>query len=312
MSLFKREKFSTFFIMKKVIILAILNLLGQSAYAHIREFQTTRLVSTAGAGVASILSTEAAVLNPAASTFFEGSSFSYQSYRTSLQKKSDERNAAGNDFPSNNVSQGAFMADHTGPVKGGVAYILQDENGYERNRAVVHGAAPIGTATSMGVSYSYIQDKYPQQFKDRHKTHHQLSWGLTHIVDEDTILGIVILDPTRTTPGEERIIGGFQYNLSDKFMLIGDLGTQYTKNVSEKYLWRGAIQLNVFGDFFLRIGQFYDNITQMKGTGWGASWVGPRFGVEFAQRYATQFGSGNYVYKDEKLVDTSLSAIIKF
>src|SRR4051794_40837768 len=113
MSLFKREKFSTFFIMKKVIILAALSLLGQSAHAHIREFQTTRLMSTAGAGVASILSTEAAVLNPAASAFFEGSSFSYQSYRTSLQKKSDERSAAGDDFPKKNLTQGLFMADNT-------------------------------------------------------------------------------------------------------------------------------------------------------------------------------------------------------
>lgn len=286
--------------------------MGQSAHAQIREFQTSRLISTAGAGVASILSTEAAILNPASSAFFEGSSFSYQSYRTSLQSKDDQtRSAENNQFPSSNRSQGFFLADHSGPVKGGVAYITQDENQLERERMVLHAAAPIGKASAMGFSYNYIRDAYPKTAKDRHKTHHQASIGLTHIIDEDTIVGLVVLDPTRTTPGEERAIAGFQYNLADRFMLIGDFGAQYTKDVSKKYLWRGAIQLNIFSDFFLRAGQFYDNIFEQKGTGWGVGWIGPRFGVEFAQKYAKQFESG-YVYKDEKLVDTSLSAILKF
>lgn len=297
--------------MKKVIILSVLSLLGQSAYAQIREFQTTRLMSTAGAGVASILSTEAAVLNPAASAFFNGSSFSYQSYRTSLQNKDDVRDTAPDKFPKSNRSQGLFMADHSGPVKGGVAYLTQDENHFERERMVAHGAGAIGNSTSMGFSYNYIRDTYPKSFKDHHKVHHQASIGITHIIDEDTILGLVVLDPTRTTPGEERAIAGFQYNLADRFTIIGDVGAQYTKNTSKKYLWRGAIQLNIFSDFFLRAGQFYDNIIEQKGTGWGAGWMGPRFGVEFAQKYSQQFESG-YLYQDEKLVDTSLSAILKF
>ncbi len=298
--------------MKKVIILSVLSLLGQSAYAQIREFQTSRLISTAGAGVASILSTEAAVLNPAASAFFQGSSFSYQSYRTSLQSKdNDTRTAAQDQFPKNNRSQGFFMADHSGTVKGGVAYITQDENKYERERMVLHGAAPIGNATAMGLSYNYIRDELPKTFKNHRKIHHQASIGVTHIIDEDTILGLVVIDPTRTTPGEERAIAGFQYNLADRFMLIGDVGAQFTKNVSKKYLWRGAVQLNIFSDFFIRAGQFYDNVAEQKGTGWGVGWIGPRFGVEFAQKYAKQFESG-YVYKDEKIVDTSLSAILKF
>jgi hypothetical protein len=297
--------------MKKVIILSVLSLLGQSAYAQIREFQTTRLMSTAGAGVASILSTEAAILNPAASAFFNGSSFSYQSYRTSLQNKDDVRDSTLDKFPNTNRSQGLFMADHTGPVKGGVAYITQEENHYERERMVVHGAGAIGSSTSLGLSYNYISDKNPPSYKDRHQIHHQATVGLTHIIDEDTILGLVVLDPTRSTPGEERAIAGFQYSLADRFMIMGDFGAQYTKSVSENYLWRGAVQLNIFSDFFIRAGQFYDKIVFQKGTGWGVGWIGPRFGVEFAQKYSQQFESG-YVYQDEKLVDTSLSALLKF
>lgn len=298
--------------MKKVFILAALCLMGQSSWAQIRDFQTTRLMSTAGAGVASILSTEAAILNPAASAFFEGSSFSYQGYSTSLRDKSDVRDAANDKFPSTNRSQGAFMADHSGSVKGGVAYLTQDENNYERTRMVLHGAAPMGTTSSMGVSYNYVQDTLPRSYKTRHEIHHQMSLGTTHIVDEKTILGLVIIDPTLSNSGDERLIGGFQYNVADRFMLIGDVGFQYTKSFSEKYLWRAAVQLNIFSDFFLKVGQFYDNVTEFKGTGWGASWIGPRFGIEFAQKYSDQIGDGTYIYKDESLVDTSLSAIIKF
>lgn len=298
--------------MKKVIILAALVLMGQNSWAQIREFRTTRLMSTAGAGVASILSTEAAILNPASSAFFNGSSFSWQSYSTTLQNEHDLRNQPENRFPKNTRSQGIFMADHSGPVKGGVAYITQDENNIERERMVLHGAASMGPTTSMGVSYSYLQDKYEKAPRNRHRVHHQASLGITHILDEDTILALTVLDPTRTTPNEEKAIAGFQYTLADRFTIIGDIGAQYTENVSEKYLWRAAVQMNIFSDFYVRVGQFYDNIQKLKGTGWGVSWIGPRLGVEFAQLNSEQFDSGYYIYKDEKIVDTSLSLIIKF
>ncbi len=298
--------------MNKVIILTVLSLFCYSAQAQIREFQTSRLMSTAGAGVASILSSEAAVLNPAASAFFDGSSFSYQSYKTSLQNKNVIRDTAPDQFPRSNTTQGVFMSDNTGPVKGGVAYINQAENNYNRERMTLHAAAPIGAATSMGLSYSYLLDKLPTNFPKRHKTRHQASLGMTHILDEDTILGIVVMDPTRATPGEERAIAGFQYNLADRFMVIGDAGVQYTKSISKKYLWRAALQMNIFSDFFLKVGKFHDNITELRGTGWGVSWIGPRFGVEFSQKVSEQTGSGNYLYEDEKIVDTSLSAILKF
>ncbi|HXH31998.1 MAG TPA: hypothetical protein VNJ01_14405 [Bacteriovoracaceae bacterium] len=298
--------------MKKVIILAVLFLMGQTSWAQIRDFQTTRLNSTAGAGVASILSTEAALLNPAASAFFEGSSFSYQSYTTELKKVSPERDTLNDPFQKNNRAQGLFMADHSGPVKGGAAYINQNENGYDRDRMALHGAVPMSASSSLGVSYNYIQDRLPAKHKDRHQTHHQLSMGTVHILDEKTIIGLVLLDPTKTVQGNERLIGGFQYNVAERFMLIGDIGTQYTKNVKKKYLWRVAAQINIFSDFFFRAGKFYDNVSNFEGTGWGAGWIGPRFGVEFAQKFSEHIGDRNYLYKGESLVDTSLSAIIKF
>ncbi|HXH75137.1 MAG TPA: hypothetical protein VNJ08_09250 [Bacteriovoracaceae bacterium] len=285
---------------------------GQSLWAQIRDFQTTRLNSTAGAGVASILSTEAAILNPASSAFFDGSSFSYQTYDTALRKKSAARTAAADDFPKQNRTTGMFVSDHSGPVKGGVAYLQQNENNFERERYTAHGSMALSTNASLGLRYSFLQDQLPTQYSDHHKTHHQASIGGTFIIDEDTVLGLVVIDPTRTNQGDERAIAGFQYDVADRFIVIGDVGTRYTKNVKEKYLWRAAVQINIFSDLFIRAGRFYDNVTEFKGSGWGVSWIGPRLGLEFAQKISDKFGDSNYVYKDETLVDTSLSAILKF
>ena len=286
--------------------------MGQTSWAQIRDFQTTRLLSTAGAGVASVLSTEAAILNPASSSFFAGSTFSYQGYTTTLRHKDPVRDTAPDNFPGTNRAQGAFLADHSGTLKGGTAYLTQKENGFERSRIILHGAGLMNAKNSMGFAYNYIQDKAQKGTNPRHSINHQLQVGTTHIIDEDTILGLVLKDPTRTTPGEERLIAGFQYSVAERFIIIGDIGAQYTKSFSDKYLWRAALQMNIFSDFFLKVGQFYDNITMFKGTGWGASWIGPRFGVEFAQKFSDQLDKGNYVYPEEQLVDSSLSVIMKF
>lgn len=283
-----------------------------SAFAQIRDFQTTRLNSTAGTGVASILSTEAAILNPASAAFFDDSSASYQSYSTSLRKENSLRKSLPDRFAKHNTSSGLFVADHSGPVKGGIAYLKQSENRFKRDKLVLHGSAPMGPNAAMGFSYNYIQDQVPSRYQDRHRYYHQLTLGTTYIIDDKTILGIVVNDPTRTNSGDERIVGGFQYGIGDRMTVLGDAGMQYTKSISKKYLWRAALQVNIFADFFLRAGKFYDNVTEFKGTGWGVGWIGPRLGIEFAQKFSDQIGEGQYIYKKESLVDTSLSAIIKF
>jgi hypothetical protein len=303
--------------MKKVIILTGLCLMGQTSNVlagpvQIRDFQTTRLNSTAGAGVASVLSTEAGLLNPAAAAFFEGSSFSYQSYSTNLRDENSQRALTGEDFPNRNQSTGYFIADHSGPVKGGLSYLQQNENHFDREQLILHASSPMGPRSSMGISYRYVQDQRPESFTDRRKYFHQVSIGTTHILDQDTIIGLVIVDPTRSNAGDERLLGGFQYSLADRFILIGDAGYQFSGSIAKDYLWRGAVQLNIFSDFFFRVGRFYDNITGFKGMGWGVGWIGPKLGVEFAQKYSEQFTKEGYLHEGETLVDTSLSAILKF
>ncbi len=299
--------------MKNILLMIFLVGIQGQAFAQIREFQTARLMSTAGAGVASILSTEAAILNPASSSFFSDTSFSYQRYQAKLREKNSELRQAANDpFPKRNESQGVFLSDHSDKVKGGVAYLQQHENNYRRERMIFHGASMLGETTSVGVSYNYLMDKQPRTFERRHLVHHQVGVGITKIVSETFVVGLVVQDPTRTTPGEERAIAGVQYNFATKLTLIGDYGIRYTKDASKDNLWRAAVQANLFSDVYARVGRFYDNVTKLRGTGFGVSWMGPRLGLEFAQKMSDQIGNAGYLYKDERLVDTSLSAFIKF
>lgn len=298
--------------MIKFIILAFLLLMGHSSWAQIRDFQTARLNSSAGAGVASILCTEAALLNPASCAFFSGSSLSYQSYSTSLRNESEERKNLNDDFSSKNRSQGFFVSDNDGPLKGGFAYLSQRENNYERNQIAAHTAAPIGSNAAFGITYKYLTDTLPAEFNNRHRIRHFTALGMTYIIDKDSTIGLVLNDPTLTTSGEERLLAGFQYAVASRLTLMADLGTQFTQDVKEKHLWRASAQLQLFDDFFFRVGQFHDHIRGEKGHGWGASWIGPRLGIEFAQKISDQFRRVGYLYKDEGLIDTSLSVVIKF
>lgn len=298
--------------MIKTSILLLGLTLSASAFSQIRSFQTTRLNGTAGAGVASILSTEAAVLNPASSAYFNETSLSYQSYKTSLRNKNDLRGATGEDFAKHNSTQGYFLSDHSGELKGGLAYLRQDENDYERQSMVFHSSRPMGPRASAGLKYSYMQDKRPASKKPRHEVQHQITTGFTYIVDEETTLGLVVQDLSRTTPGEERTTVGFQYNIASRLTLIADAGYQYTGSITKDYIWSAAAQINVFSDFFIRGGRFYDNVYKLKGYGWGISWIGPKLGVEFSQKTSEQFASSGYILQDEVLVDTSLAAVINF
>ena len=177
---------------------------------------------------------------------------------------------------------------------------------------VFHAAAPVGADAAVGLSYNYIQDRLPKTYGDRSRVHHQMRLGSTFIVSDKTVVGLVMVDPTRTNPGDERILLGLQQGITESIMFIADVGSQYSKNVQEKSLWSVALQANVFSDFFLRAGRNYDNITKFRTTGWGISWIGPRLGLEFAQKFSDSFGSNTYIYKKESLVDTSISALVKF
>lgn len=295
--------------MKKIYILAVLLFMGQPSWAQIRDYQTTRLISTSGAGVASILSTEAAILNPASAAFFSDNSSAMQITQLSISDESLERS---DKFPKNDRSQGYFISDNKGPVKGGLSYIQQKENHHERERISMHMASMAGKKLAIGLNYQYIQDTLPQSMRPRRDFSHTLNAGLTYVFSSDLTLGVVARDLTRTLNNEEKALVGLQYSLTDKINLIFDYGFLYTRGYNKNFSWAAATQLTLFKDFYLRGGLFEDQLTHFKGYSWGASWVGPRLGIELAQRYSEQSSKGSYVYTGERLIDSSLSLFLTF
>lgn len=281
----------------------------QPSLAQIRDYQTTRLLSTSGTGVASILTTEASILNPASAAFFEENTAAIEHGKTSINNESASRT---NKFSKNTVSQGYFVSDHKGPVKGGLSYTKQKENHFERERVSMHAASIVGKNGAFGLNYQYLQDTFPLSQKPRRDFSHVLNAGYSHILTNDLTLGVVARDLGRTLVNEEKMIAGLQYALSEKINLMFDYGFLYSQSFDKNFSWSSGIQLTMFKDLYLRGGLFEDQITDFKGYSWGASWVGPRLGMEIAQRFSQQTSKGKYIYSGEKLVDSNVSFFIRF
>lgn len=295
--------------MKNIYILAMFLFVCQPSHAQIRDYQTTRLISTSGAGVASILSTEAAILNPASAAFFEENTASIDYAHPKLDDKSDERNER---FPKHASSQGFFVSDNKGPVKGGLAYTKQKENNFERERISMHAASILGKNAAFGLNYQYLQDTFPRTHKSRRDFSHVLNAGLTYVLTNDLTVGVVAKDITRTLAYEDRIITGMQYALTSKINLIADYAFLASRDFSKHFSWATGLQLALIKDLYVRGGLFEDQISHFKGYSWGASWVGPRLGMEIAQRFSEQTSKGNYLYTGETLIDSSVSFFIRF
>jgi hypothetical protein len=283
------------------------------ALAQIRPFQTTRLQSTSGAGVASMLVTEAAVLNPATLAFFSETFASYHNTRTTLRNTSDERKADDRQAQGDGRHEGYFVFDNAGETKGGLSYQRQRENGFTRQRMTATMATNIGSDMSLGFLYKHTDDLRPVWYNSRHKVSHPMTLGFSWIVRPDLTLGAIWDDPTRATPGESRAVAGAQYALTADLLVIADGGGDPTRSFSDTRTLRGALQFNFFSDFFLRVGKFEDKALNLEGESWGFSWIGPKLSVEFAMKNSRTIEKEvSYLYQSEKLADLSFSAGVRF
>jgi len=291
----------------------VLLFLTLDAVAQIRPFQTTRLHSTSGTGVASMLVTESAVLNPAPLAFFADTFISYQNTKTDIRSESEDREADDREFPGGNRSEGYFLFDNASSLKGGFSYQTQRENGFNRKRGTATMAAPIGQNMSYGILYRYTQDSRPEWYgTSRHKVSHPFTMGLTWIPMTKLTFGVVWDDPTRAIKGESRAIAGVQYNLTGDLIAMADAGGDPTVDFYDKRLWRAALQYNLFSDIFLRAGKFQDRALNLEGESWGFSWTGPKLGIDFAMKNSSQIRSETgYLYKDENLRDVSFTLSVR-
>jgi hypothetical protein len=295
------------------LVLTIL-VFSSAAWAQIRPFQTTRLMSSAGAGVGSLLVTESAILNPASVAFFSGTDTAYQKVSTSLKSKNPERAADGRAFSRTNRSEGFFLFDNQGDAKGGVSLQQQRENAFYRQRMTGTMASMLTPTLSFGLTYRHTEDRRaPWAFADKHKTSHSVVAGISYVVSEKISLGVVWEDVGRATPGESKAQAGIQLSVFDKIALILDGGADPAGDLKDNHLWRAAIQLQAFNDFLIRGGRFQDNTLNQEGFAWGGSWAGPKLGVDVAFRESNQMDQEKgYLYPREKITDFSFTMNLRF
>jgi hypothetical protein len=294
-------------------VLLILFFFTFDAVAQIRPLQTTRMTSTSGAGVGSLLVVESAILNPAALAFFTDTYFSYQKNSSSIKSGNDLRLVDDNNFPSSNGHEAYFLFDNSSQVKGGFSYQHQREGGFERKRLTASLAGFITDRLTWGLLYKYTEDNLSSSARGNSKVSHPVTLGLTYVFSPGLIVGATYDDPGLAIKEETRANIGIQYSLFDQFVLIFDAGTKPNGDAFDSRIWRGALQFNVFSDFFVRAGKYQDRALNLEGDSWGVSWIGPKLGAEFAMKQSTQIiKQVDYLYPEETITDISFAFHLKF
>ena len=289
-----------------IILLAVLTF-GGNAQSKIRDLETTRLMSTSGAGVASILVNEASFLNPAPIVFIPSSAFYYQKGSSSMTTESEDRIS---DF-GNGSNEVYLLSDASTQLKGTFSFQKQAENRFRRKRYTSSFASNWGKRTAIGFLYRYTIDE--DIILDEEKKFHQGTMGLSHIYSEKLAFGAVLVDPFLSNKGDSRLIGGIQYNLVSSLLLILDYGVDFNDQPHKNNFTKGALQINFFQDLFLRAGRHEDQITGVKGDSWGISWIGPRLAFEYAVKSSeVTEKKSEYLLKGDKFIESSLSIAIIF
>lgn len=278
-----------------------------SISASIDQFQTTRLKSTAGAGVGSILMDEATILNPAPIAFFNVSSIYLQ--RSGGDLNSDGINAQS---PSTASSTAVIISDSKGPVGGSISYIDQTESSKRIKRISASLSSSFGQKSAIGTTYRMTKLEDSESGVVQERDYKQFIVGVSHAISNSLSLGLVVIDPTKVIPEETRGIVGLQYVFNDFISVMGDVGADYNINLSDTFLYRGAMQFKVYQDFYLRFGVHEDKGLAEKGNGVGIGWVQPRLVLDVAlrnlERNRTTFLSGS----QQSFKETSFSASYRF
>jgi hypothetical protein len=262
-------------------------LLSVKANAAVHEFETTHMKSMGGAAAAGILAEESAFYNPAPLAFF-GTSTVYAQKDNSILGK----------------DMGFVICDGNSAISGSISYVKQEEQDFNRSRWGVSMSTPMQKGSSVGMSIRKTKDDILSAHTSNE--YYQTVFGVTHIMNEQFSLGVVAYDPFKSAAHETKALLGLQYLLMDYIVASVDFGGNYTKDsFSKALIYKGALQVTVLNDLFLRVGTFTDKEKSEKGTGMGLAWVQPRLSFAFAIKNFT-------TVTDQRIKETSMSASIGF
>jgi hypothetical protein len=274
--------------------------------ARIDEFLTTRLKSTSGAGVGSILMDESSILNPAPLAFFNISSVFVQKGKSKISNQNSQS------FPENEDIC-VVVSDSKGSTGGSASYQKHSFFNNKRTRAAVSLAYPVGPKSSMGITYRQTWDELSEDGVNyTKKKYKQFILGVSHAISPSFTFGIVVIDPLRTKTEDTRAIAGAQYLFQNFISVMGDIGADYGSNLSETFLYRAAIQFKLFQDFFLRVGLHEDQNNLEEGNSIGIGWVQPRLVFDLGIQNNTTFSDLKTKEVTNNIKETSFSMSYKF
>ncbi len=259
--------------------------------ARFNPIETSRLKSTAGSGVGSILLEESAFLNPASASFFNASSI----YALKTTGETSDKNQAQY---GDNKELGFILADSNPSLSGTLSYFKSKNYFGDQKFLGVSMAGTVDQASALGFSVKKISQTELGQTNEYYLT----NIGVTHVVDEYTSMGVLIEDAFKSKAKSTRAYFGIQKALFDSISSNLDLGVNYTsKEISKTFIYKASLQVRVLNDFFLRAGIFKDNEFDESGSGFGLAWVQPKLAFEFGIK------STNQTNKDYKETSFSIS-----
>lgn len=292
----------------KTLLISYIILICNPSFGKSRDYSTTRLLSTSGTGVGAILFNESSVLNPASIAFFDNSAIYYQNSTTQLENE----NLSRTDGYDDGQEEALIISDTSSALKGTFSFFQRKENNIRNKRYASSIATPLSDRSSFGFLFSY-SDTLQVEPNKRLTSNFKTSLGYTFVYNKKVSLGLIYTDIAREDKFDQLIIGGFQFEVSDSFHILADAGFNPNFSVEKYSLHRLGLQMNVFAGLFIRLGQYFDNSTSLKGRSWGASWVGPKLAVDYAYRESSPIDeSASFFYKDETLIEHSLALSVRF
>jgi len=275
------------------------------SYTGLVDAQTTRLSSNAGAGVATILLNESALLNPASIVFLKENAFYFQQSTEKIEEKASSRTTKFQEIEENLY----ILSDTTSGMNGAFAYQYRKEENGSRVRYSTSLSKPYGRSTGLGVIVNYSNEN-STLIND---SYFHFVLGLMTVTNEDLIFGLTIVDPSQEVAEYFKYTAGVQYTLNSLVNIVFDIGSGDVENYGDEAFIRWSVQLQAFMNTFLRYGTFHDQMLNRKGTALGLSWNGPRFSFDYSHKLSSIiYDSDDNVLKDEELLETSFGITVKF
>lgn len=289
------------------LLLIFIYIISLNSFARVHQYETTRLKSTGGAGVASMLLDESAVLNPAPIAFFKSSALYLQ--KSNFEYTDQVYSSGKRNYTNNDEQESIIISDAKGSLKGSFGFQNQYEGGEQRKRYSSAMAGPIGPKSSMGFSYHYTRDyNRVDTINLEEEDYHQINAGVYHAISPEFSIGAVVNDILSEKEEDHRVILGMQYTLKGFITIMADAGSDYRKELSERFLYKTALQMKFYSDFHVRAGAFRDSFLKEKGNGAGVSWTGPKLMVDLALKNTTPYAqSQSSVGYEKKVKESSLS-----